>query len=196
MRIRVLTTQKRKYAKLQIGIDCALKRPISSHFAAMGTTVSATNNPAPNDDAARVELHGTVGGDRPLKAGLEHREDEQQIGCGEPNLQGTARDVRQGRRSMEGFRLCCDRSVDRRIEMMRKPSDRRMHVDIAHRHVRHARILTNCRTDARHQQRVSTEIIKEVGLGRDMLGANDPGRARHATCARGRFSVGHTSAWR
>ena len=128
-----------------------------------------------DDDAAYVKLHGTVGGGRPLKAGLEHREYEQQIGRGEPNLQGTARDVRQGRRSVEGFRLCCDRSVDRRIEMMCEPSDRRMHVDIAHRHVRHARILTNCRTDARHQQRVSTEIIKEVGLGRDMLGANDPG---------------------
>ena len=127
-------------------------------------------------DAARVELHHAVGGGRPLKAGHEDPETEQQIGRGEPNLQGAARDVRHGRRNVEGFRLRCDdRSVDRRIEMMRELGDRRIHVDIAHRHVRNARIPANRRTDARHQQRVGTEIIEEVVLGRDMLDAKDLG---------------------
>ena len=64
-------------------------------------------------DAARVELHHAVGGGRPLNAGHEDPETEQQIGRGEPNLQGAARDVRQGRRNVEGFRLRCDdRFVD------------------------------------------------------------------------------------
>ena len=126
-------------------------------------------------DASRVELQQAVGGGRPLNAGHEDPETEQQIGRVEPNLQGAACDVRQGRRNVEGFRVRCDRSVGRRIEMMREPGDRRMHVDIAHRHVRHARIPADRRTDTRHQQRVGTEIIEKVVLGRDMLGTKEPG---------------------
>ena len=62
-------------------------------------------------DAASVELHCAVGGVRPLNAGHEDPETEQQIGREEPNLQGAARYVRQARRNVEGFRLRCDRSV-------------------------------------------------------------------------------------
>ena len=56
-------------------------------------------------DAACIELHRAVGGRRPLITGFEDQEYEQQIGRVEANLQGAARDVRQGRRNVEGFRL-------------------------------------------------------------------------------------------
>ena len=142
-------------------------------------------------DAARVELHRAVGGGRPLNAGHEDPESEQQIGRIERKLQRAARDVRQARRNVERFRLRCDKSVDRRIEMMREPGDRRMHVDIAHRHVRHARILADRRAEARHQQRVGTEIIEEVVLGRDMLDAKDLGErvVQHALAVGFRWDI-------
>ena len=71
----------------------------------------------------------------------EDPESEQQITAKNPICRAPDMTYRQGRRNVEGFRLRCDRSVDRRIEMMREPGNSRMHVDIAHRYVRHAGFL-------------------------------------------------------
>jgi hypothetical protein len=47
-RIRVATSQKRTYRKLQIGISSRFQRPMSAHFTRIGRTQTPTNIALPN----------------------------------------------------------------------------------------------------------------------------------------------------
>ena len=72
---------------------------------------------------------------------------------------------------MERLRLGRDEAVDDLVEVIGKPRDGRIGVDVAHRHVGHARGLADGRADAGHQQRIRAKLIEEVMLGRDTVDA-------------------------
>ena len=72
---------------------------------------------------------------------------------------------------MERLGLGRDEAVDDLVEVVGQPRDGRIGVDVAHRHVGHARILADVRADAGHQQRVRAKLVEEVMLGRDAIDA-------------------------
>ena len=95
----------------------------------------------------------------------------EEVGLGRHGLQ--AQDLAQDRPE-PGVDVRCSRAlVRRRGQRRRQGRERRVLVDVLHRHRRQLWVLTDLGAEAGHEQRVGAEIVEEVRARRDGVAAQD-----------------------
>ena len=174
---------------LQTGISWGFHRPMSTHLTRIGTVHRREEHRAAERDRPQVDVEQVRAGRDPLVALHRDGHGEGGVAEEEQQLQRPAEDVLTSAGGLGGSMRAtgaagaagCEAGVGLAAVLgparaAARLADRRVLVDVLHRHRRQVGALAHPRAEAGHQHRVGTEVVEEVVVDRHVLGAHDAGQ--------------------